>query len=78
MLCGVVIAKSIVSKTSTTDNLYGVFVVSFNSSRPGQNGRHITDNIFICILVNEMFCISIKISLMFASKSSIDNNPALV
>ena len=45
---------------------------------PGQNGRHFADNIFICIFVNDRFCILIKISLKFVPKSSIDINPALI
>ena len=44
-----------------------------NSSTPGQNGRHFTENIFRCILVNEKFCI-----LKFVHKAPIDINPALV
>ena len=50
----------------------------FNSSPPGQNGRHFTDDVFKCIFVNEKFCISIQISLKFVPKGPIDNNPALV
>ena len=50
----------------------------FNSSPPGQNGRHFTDDISRCIFVNEKFCILIEISLKFVSKGPIDNNPALV
>ena len=38
------------------------------SSFPGQNGRHFTDNYFRCILVNEKFCILIKILLKFVPK----------
>ena len=49
-----------------------------NSSPPGQNGRHFTDDIFGCIFVNEKFCISIKFSLKFVPKGPVDNNPALV
>ena len=49
-----------------------------NSSPPGQNGRHVADDIIRCIFVNEKFCILIKISLKFVPKGSIDNNPALV
>ena len=45
---------------------------------PGQNGRHFTDNIFRCILVNDQFCILIKISLKFVPKGPADNNPALI
>ena len=51
--------------------------VMLNSSHPGQNGHHFTDNIFRCIFVNEKFCISIKISLKFVPKGPIDNNAAL-
>ena len=36
------------------------------------------DDIFKCILMNEIFCISIQISLKFVPKSLIDNNSALV
>ena len=49
----------------------------FNSSRPGQNGRHFTDDIFRCIFVNEKFCNLTKISLKFIPKGPIDNNPAM-
>ena len=45
---------------------------------PGQNGHHFTDDIFRYILVNEKFCVLIKISLKFVPKGPIDNNPALV
>ena len=38
----------------------------------------VTDDIFSCILVNEKFCILIKISLKFVAMGPIDNNPALV
>ena len=30
-----------------------------NSSLPGQNGHHFADNIFLCILMNGKFCVSI-------------------
>ena len=45
---------------------------------PGQNGRHFADDIFRCISVNEIFYVSIKISLMFVLKGPIDNKPNLV
>ena len=45
---------------------------------PGQDGHHFADNILKCILVNEKFCILVKISLKFVPKVPIDNNPALV
>ena len=49
-----------------------------NSSPPGQNGLHFTDDISKCIFVNEKFCILIRISMKFVHKDPIDNNPALV
>ena len=49
-----------------------------NSSPPGQNDRHFTDNIFRCIFVNEKFFILIKASLKFVPKGPNDNNPVLV
>ena len=55
-----------------------LFSSGFNSSLPGQSGRHFADDIFKCIFVNEKFCISIKISLKFFPKGSIDNDPASV
>ena len=38
----------------------------------------LADNIFKCIFLNEKFCILIRISLEFAPKGLIGNNPALV
>ena len=52
--------------------------VHINSSSPGQNGCHFTDDIFRCIFVNDRFCILIEISLKCIPKCSIDNNKALV
>ena len=49
-----------------------------NTLRPGQNGRHFTDDIFKCIFLNENVWIPIKISLKFVPKSPINNIPALV
>ena len=48
-----------------------------NSSPPGQNGRHFTDDISGFFLMNEKFCILNKFSLKFVPKVPIDNNPAL-
>ena len=45
---------------------------------PGQNGRHLPDDIFRCIFVNEKFSILIDISLKFIPKGPIDNNSVLV
>ena len=46
--------------------------------KKAQNGRHFTDDIFLCIFVNEKYCILIKISLTFVPRGPIDNIPALV
>ena len=43
-----------------------------------QNGCHFADGIFRRIIMNGMFCMSIKIPLKFVPRGSIDNNPALV
>ena len=51
--------------------------IEMNSSPPGQNGCHFTDDNFRCIFVNENFFL-IKISLKFVPKGPIDNDPALV
>ena len=53
-----------------------LFSISFNSSPPGQDGRHIADDTFNCIFVIEKFCI--KISVKFVPKGPINNNLALV
>ena len=49
-----------------------------NSSPPGENGRHFTDNIFKCIYLNENVWFSLKISMKFVPVVPLDNNPALV
>ena len=38
----------------------------------------VADDIFICIFMNEKFCISIRISLKLVLKGPIDNKSALV
>ena len=50
----------------------------FNSSPPGQNGRHFANDIFKLIFFNAKFKILIKNSLKFVPKGPIDNNQALV
>ena len=50
----------------------------FNTLRPRQNGRHVPDDIFKRIFLNENVIISIKISLKFVPKSQITNNLSLV
>ena len=52
--------------------------VSFNTSRPRQNGRHFADDTFKRILLNENVRISIRFSLNFYPNSPINNIPALV
>ena len=42
-----------------------------------KNGRHLADDIFRCIFVNEKICVMIKNSLKFVPMDSVDNNPAL-
>ena len=49
-----------------------------NSSLPGQHGRHFTEDVFRCTLMNEKFCILIKISLKGVPKGPIGDKPALV
>ena len=50
----------------------------FNSSPPGQNGRHFADDIFWYIFFNEKFCILMAFSLKLVTKGPIDNNSVLV
>ena len=50
------------------------FLIYYNSSPPGLNGRHFADDIFRRIFVNEKYCLLIKILLKFVPKSPIDNN----
>ena len=50
----------------------------FNTLGPRQNGRHLVDDLFKCIFVNENVLIWIKISLKFVPKVTINNIPALV
>ena len=49
-----------------------------NRLRPGQNGRRFADDTLKCIFLNENDRISIKISLKFVPKGSINNILALV
>ena len=52
-------------------------LVLLNPSPPGHNGDHFADDIFICIFINEKFCILIKISLKFVPEGPTDNIPTL-
>ena len=56
---------------------WSFWLIWMNSSLPGQNGRDFADDIFICIVVNETFCILIEILLKFVSKGLIDNDQAM-
>ena len=49
-----------------------------NTLRPRQNGRHLADNTFKCISLNENVRFSITISLNFVPMGDFDNIPALV
>ena len=53
-------------------------VISFNTMRPRQDGRHFADDTLNRILVNENVRISIKFSMKFVPKGPINNIPALV
>ena len=56
----------------------GNYLKSPNTLRPIHNGRHIADNIYKSIFLNENIWISIKISQNFVPKSRFYNIPALV
>ena len=49
-----------------------------NTLMPRQDGRHLPDDIFLCIFLNENEGHSIEISLKFVPKVPINNIPALV
>ena len=49
-----------------------------NTLMPRQNGRHFSDDIFKCILLNENVWISNTVWLKFVPNGLIDNNTALV
>ena len=57
---------------------HGVVNDNIKALRPRQNGRHVADDIFKCIFLNENVWIPIKISLKFVAKGRINNIPALV
>ena len=50
-------------------------MVHVNSLRPRQNGRHLADDMFKCIFLNENVWIPIAISLKFVPKVPINNIP---
>ena len=51
---------------------------SFNTLRPGQNGRHFPEDIFNSIFVKENMCILIKSSLSVIPNCQINNIPSFV
>ena len=53
-------------------------VEQVNSSPPGQNGPHSTEDIFRSMSANEKLFILVKISLKIVPKGPIDNHPSLV
>ena len=53
-------------------------MISFNTLRPRQNGRHFPDDIFKWIFANENAWISINTSMKFVPRGPINNMPALV
>ena len=55
-----------------------ICMMSVNTLRPRQHGRHFADDAFNRIFVNENIRISIKFSLKFVPKVPIHNIPALV
>ena len=52
-------------------------IVEFNSSLPGQNLHHFTDDVLKCILMNQKFCIFIKISLKFVTPAPINKKHSI-
>ena len=55
-----------------------ILVMFINTLRTRQNGHHLPDDIFKCILLNENVWISIQISLNFVPKGPFSNITALV
>ena len=51
-------------------------MVSLTHPTLDKNGRHFADHIFKSILLNDKFCMLIKILLKFVPKIPIENNPA--
>ena len=60
------------------DNMWPFDNICVNSLRPRPNRRHVADDVFKCIFLNENVWIPIKISLKFVPKGPINNIPALV
>ena len=62
----------------TLTRYHCIWMVLVNSSLPGQNGRHFTDDFFKCIFLNAKFCILIQISMKFVPRGWFGNKWALV
>ena len=55
-----------------------IFLFHLNTFRPTENGRHLADDIFKGIFLNENVWIPIKFSLKFVPTGPIHNIPALI
>ena len=55
-----------------------IVMLTINTLKPRQNGRHFADDTFKCIFLNENVWIPITIWLEFVPKGPINNIPALV
>ena len=58
MICFLMCCTEVVEVLQHERNVMGPWL---NLPQPGQNGRHFVDDLFRCILVNNKFCILIKI-----------------
>ena len=76
---GILRSTSQLSLCQVTNGMEHTYqIISFNTLRARQNGRHFADDTFNRIFVNENVRIPIKFSLKFVSKGPINNIPALV
>ena len=68
-----------VLRQSSEGNSQEILKISIlNTLRPSRNEQHFADDIFKPVFFNENVWVSIKISLKFVPKGSINNIPALV
>ena len=76
-----VVTSSLIGWAHTNSCYCSIFsrpMFTLNILRPRQNGRHVTDDIFKCILLNENVWLLNKISLKFVPKDPINNISSLV
>ena len=66
------------SAISVATEAYSATEININKLRLRQNGRHLADDTYKCIFLNENIWIPTKISLKFVPKRQINNIPALV